>query len=238
MSFETVTGIVLRYTDYKENDRILTVLTRERGLISLSARGVRANKKSAASAVKDVFCCGEFVIYERNRILLVSSSSLIEAFYPIREDYDRLSACALIARLAEKTASNERSDELFELVYSVLSFIAYSPVEPQDMLLAFAAKLVSIEGYEPVITSCAVCGKSVLDSSPIRFSCGHGGAVCSECSHDEPSYSPMTMEALRRMLLLDTRELYRVKLTEGMRSELKKLLFEYIEYMFEFRVQI
>ena len=238
MAFETLKGIVLKYADYKENDRILTLLTRERGLVSLTARGVRTGKKANASAVKDAYCCGEFVVYERNRMLYVSSSSLIEAFYPIREDYDRLTAAAQIARMAEKAASNEKNEPLFSLVYHSLSFLAYSKVEPVDLVLAFASKLIVVEGYEPLITRCSVCGRSVLSESSIRFSNSHGGSVCSECAGDEPTYSPSSMEAFRRMILLEPREMDRVRLTEAMRSELNKLLIDYIEFSFEQPVRL
>ncbi|MBR3299681.1 MAG: DNA repair protein RecO [Clostridia bacterium] len=238
MAFETLNGIVLRYADYKESDRILTVLTREQGLVSLTARGVRSNRKNAAGAVKDVYCCGEFVVYERNRIKYVSSSSVIEAFYPIREDYDRLTAAAQIARMAERTASGEKNDELYSLVYHAFSFLAYSEAEPVDLTLAFAVKLIALEGYEPVVTRCAVCGRSVLDESGIRFSNRHGGSVCSECCTDEPSYAPSTMEALRRMLLLESRGMEKVRLSENMRAELNALLFDYIEYCVEQSVRL
>lgn len=238
MIFETLNGIVLRYADYKENDRIMTLLTSERGLVSVTARGVRAIKKSNAAAVKDVYCFGEFVIYERNGIHYVSSSALVEAFYPIREDYDRLTAAAQIAKMTEKAESNENNERLFSLVYHAFSFLAYSETEPMDMLLAFASKLIAVEGYEPVITRCAVCGKSVLDAKSIRFSNRHGGSVCDDCGGDEQVYSPSSMEAFRRMLILEPREMDRVKLTETMRTELNKLLFDYIEYSFEQPVRL
>ena len=238
MIFETLNGIVLRYADYKENDRIMTLLTRERGLVSVTARGVRAIKKSNAAAVKDVYCFGEFVIYERSGIYYVSSSTLIEAFYPIREDYDRLTAAAQIAKMTEKAALNENNEQLFSLVYHAFSFLAYAEIEPIDMLLAFASKLIAAAGYEPVITRCAVCGKSVLDAKAIRFSDRHGGSVCDECAEDEPAYSPSSMEAFRRLILLEPREMDRVKLTATMRTELNKLLFDYMEYSFEQTVRL
>lgn len=40
-------GIVLRYADYKDADRMLTLLTPDYGLISVSARGVRRQNAQA-----------------------------------------------------------------------------------------------------------------------------------------------------------------------------------------------
>lgn len=238
MAFEKLNGIVLRYADYKESDRILTVLTRERGIVSLTARGVRANRAASLSAVKDACCCGEFIVYERGHIVYVSSSAPIESFYPIREDYDKLTSAAQIARIAEKAATSDKSDALYSLVYHAFSFLAYSGSTPEDLLIAFAAKLIALEGYEPVITRCAICDRSVLNEKRIRFSNGHGGAICDECAHDEPSYTASTMEALRRLLLLDVRNMDRVRLTAEMRAELKTLVFDYLEYSLEQPVRL
>lgn len=47
MALITVNGIVTRYANYRDNDRILTLFTRERGLISAAARGCRRPKMPA-----------------------------------------------------------------------------------------------------------------------------------------------------------------------------------------------
>ncbi|HSM92508.1 MAG TPA: DNA repair protein RecO, partial [Anaeromyxobacteraceae bacterium] len=40
-----VEGIVLRVVDYGESDRIVTLLTRERGKVGAYARGARASRR-------------------------------------------------------------------------------------------------------------------------------------------------------------------------------------------------
>ena len=44
MDYLTTRGLVLRTTEYKETDRILTVLSADRGLLTMKARGVRSNR--------------------------------------------------------------------------------------------------------------------------------------------------------------------------------------------------
>lgn len=236
MAFEKLNGIVLRYVDYKENDRILSVFTKERGLVSVTARGVRSNKAQSASAVKDVFCCGEFVIYERNGIEYVSSSSMIEAFYPIREDYDKFTAAAQIAGIIQRTADKNKNDELYMLAYYTFSFLAYGSADHRDLLIGFAAKFIAAEGYEPIITQCANCGKSVLSYKSIHFSNRLGGSLCDDCASNEASYSVETMEALRRIILLENKELDRIRLTEKMRGELLSLLSGHMEHSLGLRL--
>lgn len=238
MAFEKLTGIIIRYTDYKENDRILTLLTKERGVVSVNARGVRTAKSASSGSAGDVYCYGEFVVYERNRISYVSSSTVLEAFYPLREDYDKLVAAAQIARLTEKVPQGQINEELFSLVYHSLSFLAYGSAEPADILIAFAAKFTVIEGYEPVITCCASCGASVLSLKNIGFSNAQGGALCAECAEGEPRYDAYILEALRRLLRLEPEGMDRVRIKEDMRAKLHGLVFDYIEYCMEQPVRL
>lgn len=238
MAFEICTGIVLRFTDYKENDRILTVLTRECGLVSLTARGVRSKSKTVSNTVKDAYCCGEFVIYERGGIQYVSSSSIIEAFYPIREDYDRLLAAAQIARLTLKLASDRADEALYTLLYQSLSFLAYGNADPRDLTLVFAAKALALAGYEPRLTGCASCGAPVTGEKRIAFSFSHGGSLCPACRTDEKEYSALALEAFRRMFRLEGRDMDRVRLPDSAREELNKLIFDYAEFVLEQPVRL
>lgn len=55
MALITVNGIVTRYANYRDNDRILTLFTRERGLISAAARGCRRPKSQLCRQVSCSF---------------------------------------------------------------------------------------------------------------------------------------------------------------------------------------
>ena len=83
MAFETLNGIVLRYANYRDNDRILTVLTQERGAVAVTVRNCRKKSSVTADAVSEQCCYGEFVVYERGGILYASSTAIKESFYPI-----------------------------------------------------------------------------------------------------------------------------------------------------------
>ena len=106
MAFETLNGIVLRYANYRDNDRILTVLTQERGAVAVTVRNCRKKSSVSTDAVSEQCCYGEFVVYERGGILYASSTAIKESFYPIREDYERLVSANQILRFAEIIAYN------------------------------------------------------------------------------------------------------------------------------------
>lgn len=233
MAFETLKGIVLRYVDYRENDRILTVLTRERGLITVTARACK-KKNSPAFSVCEPCIYGEVVAYERGNMLYVSSATAIESFYPIREDYDKLVSVMQILHMTELLAYNRLpSEEIFALCYHSLSYIAYSEQMPIDIELCFAAKFLKLAGYTPVMTRCVLCGKDLRKQKELYFSKVQGGAMCDYCGAGCRCVSATTMEALRRMTILPLEDMRNVRLPEPVRKELFGIIYDYIEYVFE-----
>ncbi|NLZ89977.1 MAG: DNA repair protein RecO, partial [Clostridiales bacterium] len=72
MAYQTTQAIVLRRVDYRDNDRILTLLTPERGRLDVLARGCR-RPKSPLLAASELFSMGEYVLYKgRGHAFIVS----------------------------------------------------------------------------------------------------------------------------------------------------------------------
>lgn len=237
MPNDVLNGIVLRTTDYRENDRILNILSKERGLIAVTARGCR-KPNSKLAAFSSQFSYGEIEVNERVGKLQLSSATVLESFYPIRESYEQLLSATRIANAAEHTASRgDPNDELYLLLYHALSVIAYGDNDPKDTELCFMAKLLKLCGYAPVLTYCLKCGRDLRGEKQVRFMNSLGGAVCESCGSALAPYSALALEALRRMMLIDVSEMRRVRLPEGVRHELETLIYNYAEYVFEFTVR-
>ena len=102
------TGIVLREVNYKESDKILTLLTRDEGKLTVSARGCR-RKNSPIAAVSQQLCCSDFTLYEYRGRWSIREGELRQEFRHVRSDLDKLSLGAWFAELSEAlTRSEER----------------------------------------------------------------------------------------------------------------------------------
>ena len=237
MPNDVLNGIVLRVTDYRESDRILNVLSRERGLITVTARGSR-KPKSKLSAFSTQFTFGEMEVNERAGKLQLSSAAVLESFYPRRESYEQLLSATRITNASEHIAARDiANDDLFVLLYHSLSIIAYGENDPKDIELAFFAKLMKLCGYAPSLTYCLKCGRDLRGEKEVRFSNSLGGSVCERCGSAYVTVSTLTLEALRRMMLIDVNEMKRIRLPEAVRKELGTLLYDYSEYVFEFKIK-
>ena len=237
MALITVNGIVTRYANYRDNDRILTLFTKERGLISAAARGCRRPKSKLLPA-SELFVSGEFVLFLNKDKYSVESCDVREPFYPLREDIDRFSAGAYMLSLINEGAAAEQPNEaLMSLLMYALTFTAYSECNPLDMALCFAVRCLHTLGYSPAVTRCAACGCDLRAERKLHFSPMAGGAVCPVCTQgfraDAEEVAPLSMEAVRRMLLLSNEDMGKVRLPEQVRKELKIAINGYAEHVLE-----
>jgi DNA repair protein RecO (recombination protein O) len=221
-----VDGIVTKYVNYRENDRILSIFTIERGRIDAKARGCR-RPQSPLVNVCQPFVFGQFELYAGKERYTVNACEVKETFYPIREDYGRFSIGSVMLRLAHDAAmENEPNEALFSLLYHALSFLTYGRSDPRDLFCCFLVRYLNAIGYRPAITTCAQCGRDLRGDAVVRFT-PRGGAVCGACLQGGEPISKTALEGMRRMLLLEDESMDRVKLSESVRKEILKHLSAY-----------
>ena len=111
-----VGGLVLRVTDTKESDKILTVLTAELGRISVIARGAR-QKNSRLAAASQLFAWSEMTLYKRGEWYYLSAADPMELFAGLQTDLVRLSLAAYLSELTEFVAGEDTpAPELLRLL--------------------------------------------------------------------------------------------------------------------------
>ncbi len=223
-----VMGIVARASNYRDSDRVLTLLTADRGKLTVTARGCRRQKSELLSGTQP-FCYGEYVLREINGIQVVNQCELIECFYDLRTDYNRLDAASAALRASEEVMQKgQPSKELFALVYHTLAFLSYGTAPPVDTLICFIVKFLHLAGYAPATTLCANCGASTYLTGRFNRDCG---ALCGTCAEAQGGVqvAPLTLEAMRRMGRIALTDMGKVLLPENVRGECVELLGAYFD---------
>ncbi|MCQ2457810.1 MAG: DNA repair protein RecO [Clostridia bacterium] len=178
------TAIVLRHADYRDNDRMVTLLSPTRGRIDAIIRNCRKPKSHNLNA-GELFALGDYMLYEANGRITVTSVSLIETFYPLRADYERLSCGVYLLNLAEAVAEpGQERRELFMLLLHTLSRLAFSDQETKPLLAGFLLHFASCEGFRPRLNHCVNCGRTVPENGPFFFDAESGGLCCADCRRD------------------------------------------------------
>lgn len=181
-------GIVLKYTNLGEADKILTILTRSSGKIKAIAKGCRKPKSSLLSS-SEVFVFSELVLYKGTNFYHITQAVTRETFYNIRKDLLRLSYATYFTELAETVSDEELPNErLFLLLAKTLYYLSTGEIPMGLLHLSYQLKLMDISGYRPNLAKCAICKKAHEDYK--RFSVEMGGVICEDCSSDRKFGKP------------------------------------------------
>ena len=173
-------GIVLRETQTKEADKILTVLTAERGRLSVVARGAR-RKNSRIAAASELLAYSEMVLYERGGWMMLDEASTLALWEGVRADVELLSLGSYFAEMTEAvTGEGESADAILSLLLNSLYALNKLDKPRAQVKAAFELRLLALAGYEPLVSDCAVCGTEAPEA-PL-FDVNEGVVVCSACA--------------------------------------------------------
>src|SRR3984957_12514706 len=173
-------AVVLRQHKLGEADRIVTLLTRDHGLVRAVAKGVRRTR-SKFGARLEPFAHIDVQLHPGRTLDIVTQVVSLAAFATdIVCDYGRYtSACAML-ETAERLAGEERAPapELHRLTVGALRAGADGR-RPRHLLLdAYLLRAMGIAGWAPALTECARCA----NPGPHRaFHIAAGGSVCPHC---------------------------------------------------------
>ncbi len=224
-------AIVLRTVDFKDNDRMLTLLTKDFGL--MSAR-VRAAKKQTSKLFcsSSLFCCGDYEFYEKNGYYGVRGCRILHTFSRLGDDYDVYSVASFIADVSCRVAQEDYpAPKLFALVLNALYALDTGAASPDTVICYFIQRLLYIEGVYPGLEKCVICGSNDISF----FSAEHGGVVCKNCSksYGGESIDAKVLEVLRSITKVLPKDIGGLNLPKKSEGTLKQLLIAYIEHVLQ-----
>ncbi len=186
-------GIVVRQVPVTESSMMLTILTAEKGKISANAKGSRTIKSKQAAATQ-LFCYASFILYEKNEKYWVREADLIENFYGLREDIERIALASYVCDVASDIALEEMPEEVtLRLVLNSLYAISEGKSEMDKIKAAFEWRIAAQLGFEPDLIACAECGDIEIAALDIM----DGAAYCKDCAklHDFEKKAVITRSA-------------------------------------------
>ena len=172
-------GIVLRSMKLGEADKIVTILTQGSGKVRAVAKGVRKTT-SRFGARLEPFTHVNLMLYRgRGSLDTITQAEILSPHRQIRDDLSLFAAAETMVEAVDKVAEeHERNVPLVLLLLNGLRALDAGPQDPTIVAESFLLKLLSLSGFHPALTACAVCG-----SPDVRlWSAGLGGAVCAGCA--------------------------------------------------------
>ena len=183
-------GLVIRETETGEADKIITLLTGERGRLSISGKGLSSIRhKYAASS--QLFSYSTYLLKRKTKFWYIADAFYIDNFMELRYDLEKLALANYICDVAYEFAQEEiENRELMSLTLNTLYALAKRNYPPEQLSGAFEFRLAVQEGFMPDLSGCGICGRDVggEDSS---LDVMNGRLLCRKCRtelENDPEY--------------------------------------------------
>ena len=230
----TTQGLVLRVSDYNDNDALLTLLTREHGLLTVKARGLR-RKNSPLIAPCQLLAYGEFTLFEYRGMYTINEAHSIELFQGLRKDLVKLSLGTYFAQVAEVIAQEDiPNPELLSLVLNSLFALAKLSESENKVKAAFELRCACIAGYFPDLSGCHACG----NEKPDRFDVSEGVLECSACRWTDSGglrmpVTPGILESMRYITMADSKRFLSFEASDETLERLAQITETYLTTQLE-----
>ena len=181
MAHESIDGVVIRVRDTGDRDRYLSVLTAEKGRITMLSKG-SLSLKGEQRAVSQLYTYGNFEYYTKGTLPILKGGAPIQHFYALSMDIDRLNLATYLCDVAgEVSDEGEDASELLQLLLNSLYAISRD-LYPQELIKgAFEFRVAAISGYLPDLGACQHCGCE--ENEAFYLDVMNGALICGECLH-------------------------------------------------------
>jgi len=228
-------GIVLRAIKLGESDKIVSILTQGSGKIRAVAKGIRRTNSKFGARLEPLTHVS-LLLYQGRNLDTVTQAEIISPFRRIRGDFELIAAAETMLEATDKVAEeHERNVRLFLLLLSGLRALDERPLDAEAVAESYLLKLLSLSGFHPSFSACAVCGTPGPHG---WFSAGQGGIVCqADAEHDAGRVAERAVRWLDGLARADLMASGDMTPELQTRREARAMLFGFVEYHLERRMR-
>ena len=224
-----VDGLILKELNYGENDGIITVLTKEQGIVSCYARGVRNIKHPSFAATKQL-TFSRLTLFQGKGMYIIDEAKTIRSFYNLSSDLEKYALSQYFSELVIKTTpENVPSEGQLELLLNCLHLLMEGSKSCEMIKAIFELRLALISGGMPGVLFCSECGK--YDDDEMFFDYEENKLYCSECFKGSDTVCRLSSGALRAMrfiLLSEPKKLFSFTISKASLDQLSECAEKYM----------
>ena len=192
-------AIILAVHNWGEADKMVTLFSRDLGIIKAAAYGCRRPRSALAGGMQ-MFCYLDVQLGEGQRLDIVRQCEMKLSFKALREDLDAMAYATFVAELVlELCPERHPEPQIFDKLLQ--AYAAFSKHNPRIVALAVAYQFLDYTGYQLNFDTCVVCGTPIQGDA--FFSLEQRGVLCSDCK----SSGVDVFSAKLRMFIYQLREL-------------------------------
>lgn len=147
MDFKT-RALCVGAADYGESDKLLTLVSIEKGKMVARIRSVKS-PKSKLRMCAEVLCCGEYIISAKGAYNLVIGCSIEENFFSCWSDLGKYTASQIVCEVLDKvTFEGIDCTQELSLALRTISTICYAETSPYIVVCWYLAGIAKILGID------------------------------------------------------------------------------------------
>ncbi len=184
---QTNEAVVLRTRAYGESDKIVTFLTDNAGKLTGIAKGAKRSRRRFAN------CLDPFTrvrVHFRSRspasMVFMESCELLKAPGALSEPAKFAYGSYLVELVDQLTGEAHPVREIYGLLTDALDQLRHDAATAV-FLRVFELRLLRHAGYEPQLTTCVRCRRSVSTTDKAYLDRVNGSIVCPGCRGHDPS---------------------------------------------------
>lgn len=216
-------GLILTEMSVGDKDRLVTVLTRDSGVLRCFVRGAK-NQRSRTFYATQTLCYSRLSIFQRKDSYVIDEAEVIRMFYDVRKDIEQLALAQYFCELA-RFAVPENVDSSWQLSL-VLNCLYYLPLGTKPLLqikTAFEIRMMISLGYYPNILYCAGCG--CYEADEMFFSPDENKLLCAGCKGGSTGMLPLSRGAImsfRYIMVAEKKKFLSFKASQQTLEELSR----------------
>lgn len=195
MSIVRTEAFVLKAFRFGETSMIYRLLTRDRGVVPVIAKGARRPRSRLGAAV-DPFRRLDVTYYDRpgREIQTLSQAEVLADHRDISTSLERLEAAGQWFRfLRALLPDGAPAEPIYALAVEALERLERLPAGRLARWQAYhRAAAAARLGLAAQLDACLGCGRELPDGGPLRLSIEAGGLVCGACAASGGSGSALT----------------------------------------------
>lgn len=232
----TTDGLVVREMNVGENDKLLTLLTRDFGVIKAFSSGSKkiSSKKFSASSLLSY---ANYSFVKVGDTYKIFEAQPIKSFFDVGSDIYLLSIAQFFCELAYVVSPIEApADEYLRLFLNSLHYLVKEMKNPELIKAITELRVAAISGYMPALVACDGC--AVYEEDIMYFNLNNGKLFCENCKDGSPDLVPIdrtVLSAMRHIVFSEFNNIYRFEIPDDKALYLSTLTGKYISAQTEHR---
>ena len=226
-------ALVIKENSIGDNDRVITLMTRDLGVITAFAIGAKSIKSRRGSAT-GLLSYSNFNLEKKGESYRVCEASVNKMFFGAGSDIETLTLAQYFCELSLCLYPNDStSEEFLRLILNSLNLLSDKNRSNSLIKAITELRITSLSGYSPDLIACDKCGKFEDDYMFFRYS--DGKLFCKDCNSPDTTeqINLDILKAMRHIIFSEFNKIYSFSLSDENSKKLSSITEKYIIYQTE-----